>query len=199
MPCPLKRRHPSGVAATRAVCMALERGNRHEREGIAGRIARGAMVLEADLAWDEPQRRRQPLGRRQHAALLGQLGRIEFGEGRHARPHAHAHPDRADALLEHDQCIARAAVVVGGRRAHLGEQCGGADCRMAREGQLGHRRKDAHARRLRPALRLQDEHGFRQVELARNGLHLLPAKEGIRVQISGLPPKRLSVNTSTTW
>ena len=43
-------------------------------------------------------------GRR--ARLLRQLGGVELGERRRARPQAHADPDRADLFLEHDQRVA---------------------------------------------------------------------------------------------
>ena len=146
----------------------LQRRYRHERERVAGREPGRAMVLEADLGRDQSDRRGQAIRRRQRAAFLRQLGRIELGKRRRTGPQPHPDPDRADPLLEHDQ-----SVPMPGRRRglELGKQRGRADGRMSGEGHLYGRSEDAHARRVRVVLRLGDEHGLGQVELARDRLH----------------------------
>ena len=158
-------------------CRWLQARHRHEHEAVARRKQRRLVVLEADLGGDQPHCAGKAFHGRHRAAIGRKLGRIELGEGLLTGAAAHAHAHGADGLFQHDQAVALAAVIVGGRgTAQVREQDGGADGRVARERQLGRRREDAHARSMGAVLRLQDEHRLGQVEFAGDGLHALGRK-----------------------
>ena len=61
-------------------------------------------------------------------------------------------------------------------RAKLSQKDGGAERRMAGEGQLPAGRENANARRVTGAGRRQHEHRLREIELARNRLHFRAAQ-----------------------
>ncbi len=139
------------------------------------------MVLEADLGGDQAERGGEAVGCGQRSGVGGQLRRVELRVRGHAGPQAHADADDADLLLQHDQ---RVAGCRGPGRAQLGQQRAGSDGGMTGEGKLGRGREDAHARGVRGILRLQDEGGLRQVELARDRLHAAGI-QAVRVEHDG--------------
>src|SRR5262245_64757890 len=73
--------------------------------------------------------------------------------------------DDPDLFLDHDI----AGVAAPEQRKH---ECA-ADGWMAREGELGAGREDAHARGAAEIVRLEHEYGLRVAELARDRLHRL--------------------------
>ncbi len=73
--------------------------------------------------------------------------------------------DIADRLLQHHVVFAEIVA------AHATEQHGGPDCRMAGERQFGHRREDPQHRTMALVRRLHHEHGFGEIEFARDRLH----------------------------
>ena len=128
----------------------------------------GAMIAEADVGRRKRQRARDDRVVGRLARAFGQARNIEL-RARRAAARAHGAAHGANCFFEHDVEVARADHV---GRLQQADEHRRADGGMACERQLARGREDARARGVDVVARALQEHGLRQVELARDGLHL---------------------------
>ena len=146
----------------------LDRGDRHEGEGHAGREARRPVLAPADVLCWQAEKDGHLSGLRLLAPDFGKPRHLETRVRRLPPAMPHGANDEADRLLE-DQADLLAAQQV--RRLQRGDEHRRANRRVAGEGQLGGGREDARVRHVHRVARRQQEDRLRQVELARDGLH----------------------------